>query len=91
MGHEMRKTRPCLVISPNELNRSGRPVIVAPLTTAVRRYTSRVPSDFGGRPGFIALDQLRAVDQSRLGRRLGRLDADTGLECLATLRDMFEA
>jgi mRNA interferase MazF len=88
-GHEMQKTRPCLVISPDEMNRHVRTVIVAPMTTKGRAYPSRVPIVFQRRQGQVVLDQVRTVDQSRLGPLLGRIDEATAEQVLAVLSEMF--
>jgi len=90
-GSEIRKTRPCLVISPDELNRHLRTTIVAPMTTGGRAYPWRVPCRFQRRAGFVALDQIRTVDSGRLTKRLGRLGTETVAEVLQTLREMFAA
>ena len=88
-GSETRKTRPCLVVSPDELNHHVRTVLVAPMTTAGHAYPWRVTCRFQGRSGFVALDQLRAVDAERLVRRLGAFPAPTTAAVLATLHEMF--
>ncbi len=90
VGSEIRKTRPCLVVSPDEMNHSIRTVIVAPLTTKGRPYPTRVPCRFAATEGHVVLDQLRTVDASRLVRRLGELDPETMKVVLDTLREMFE-
>jgi mRNA interferase MazF len=89
LGSEIQKTRPCLVVSPNELNEYLRTVIVAPMTTGGRAYPWRVPCRFQHRSGFVALDQLRTVDAERLIRRLGRLPAPTVMTVLQRLQEMF--
>ena len=89
IGSEIRKTRPCLIVSPDELNRHLRTAIVAPMTTAGRAYPWRVPCRFQRRSGFVAVDQIRTVDTRRLTRRLGRLGADTVTEVLQALGEMF--
>lgn len=89
LGSEIRKTRPCLIVSPDELNRHLRTAIVVPMTTAGRVYPWRVPCRFQRRSGFVAVDQIRTVDIRRLTRRLGRLGADTVTEVLEALREMF--
>jgi mRNA interferase MazF len=89
LGAEIKKTRPCTVISPDESNLSLRTVIVAPLTTAVRRYPSRVDCKFGGKNGQVAIDQIRAVDKARLVKRLGMLDTATSKRIVAVLLEMF--
>ena len=89
IGGEIRKTRPCLVVSPDEMNRHIRTVIVAPMTTKGSQYPTRVPCRFRRRAGQIVLDQIRTVDAARLVRKLGRLDVDTGAKVLAVLGEMF--
>ncbi len=89
-GVEIRKTRPCVVVSPNELNDHLGTFIVAPMTTGGHSYPFRVACRFGNREGYVVLDQLRTVDRSRLVRRLGRLKSSTVGELLATQREMFE-
>jgi mRNA interferase MazF len=88
-GHEIQKTRPCLVISPDEMNRFVRTVIVAPMTTTGRVYPTRIAVTFQGRSGWIALDQMRTVDRRRLVQRLGRLSASAADEVLDALRRLF--
>ena len=91
LGSETKKTRPCLIVSPDELNQHLRTVIVAPMTTGGHAYPWRVACRFQGRAGFVALDQLRTVDSERLVKRLGRLSAATATEVLDTLQEMFAA
>jgi mRNA interferase MazF len=88
-GHEIRKTRPCLVISPDELNQYLRTVIVAPMTTGGQAYPWRVRCRFRDRAGFVAMDQLRTVDSERLSKRLGRIPPGTLSAVLAVLQEMF--
>jgi mRNA interferase MazF len=89
IGSEIQKTRPCLVISPDEMNQYIRTAIVAPMTTAGRSYPTRIPCRFQRKQGQIVLDQIRTVDKGRLVRRLGRIDARTGSRVLARLAEMF--
>jgi len=89
LGSEIQKTRPCLVVSPDEMNHHIRTVIVAPMTTKGQPYPTRVPCRFKGRAGQIVLDQIRTVDKTRLVRRLGRLDPKTGMKVLAVLAELF--
>jgi mRNA interferase MazF len=89
LGSEIQKTRPCLIVSPDEMNRRLRTVIVAPMTTAGRQYPTRVACSFGGKTGQVALDQIRTVDKSRLIHPLGALDAATGRRVLDVLARMF--
>ena len=88
-GSEIRKTRPCLIVSPNELNSHLQTVIVAPMTTGGHAYPWRVACRFHQRSGYVALDQLRTVDTERLVRRLGKVDAKTILDVLRVLQEMF--
>jgi mRNA interferase MazF len=88
-GSEIQKTRPCLVVSPDELNLHLRTVIVAPMTTGGHDYPFRVPCRFEGKAGKVALDQLRTVDRERLVRRLGKLAPATVGKALALLHEMF--
>ena len=89
LGSEIRKTRPGLIVSPDELNQHLRTVIVAPMTTGGRAYPWRVPCRFQRRSGFVALDQLRTVDAERLVRPLGRLTPQTVTTVLRRLQEMF--
>jgi len=88
-GSEIRKMRPCVVISPNELNAHLRTFIVAPLTTGGHPYPFRVRCRFEDKDGHVVLDQLRAVDRDRLMKRLGVLADDTLREVLSVLQAMF--
>lgn len=89
-GSEIRKTRPCLIVSPDELNDHLGTFLVAPLTTGGHSYPFRIACRFKKRDGYVVLDQLRTVDGSRLVRRLGRLKSETLETVLAALREMFE-
>lgn len=88
-GSEIKKTRPALVISPNEMNQTLRTVLVAPMTTTLRNFPSRVKTTFQGQKGDIALDQMRAVDRSRLVKKLGNIHHATAGKTLAVLQEMF--
>jgi mRNA interferase MazF len=89
-GSEIRKSRPCLIVSPDELNHHLRTVIVAPMTTAGHPSPFRVPCRFGGKQGRVVLDQLRTVDRERLRKRLGAIAPATLASVLAILGEMFE-
>lgn len=89
-GSEVRKTRPCLVVSPDELNHHLQTAIVAPMTTGGHAYPFRPSCRFGGKDGRVALDQLRTVDRVRLRKRLGTLTPATLAAVFATLAEMFE-
>lgn len=77
VGHEIKKVRPCVIISPDEMNRHIETVIIAPMTTRSHAYPSRVPVRFKGKDGWIVLDQMRTVDRKRLVKKLGRLQPET--------------
>ena len=91
IGSEIAKSRPCVVITPDEMNQHLNNVIVAPLTHSVKGWPSRVPSGFGAVRGEVALDQLRAVDKHRLIQNLGNVDAKARAAALKTLSEMFAA
>ncbi len=88
-GGEVQKTRPCVVVSPDELNSYLRTFIVAPLTTGGHPYPFRIPCRFGGRAGYVVIDQIRTVDRERLVRRLGKVSPSTLGRILAILQEMF--
>ena len=89
VGHEIRKARPCLVISPDEMNRYIATVIVAPMTTKGREYPTRVPCSFQEKEGQVVLDQIRTVDKARLVQKLGKVGKNTQEEVLSILAEMF--
>lgn len=91
IGSEIRKSRPCVVVSPDAMNKFLATVIVAPLTSTHKNYPSRVDSIFQGIPGQIALDQLRAVDKATLTKKLGLLDKQSIGDIRAVLTTMFSA
>lgn len=88
-GGEIRKARPCVVVSPNELNQHLRTFIIAPLTTGGHQYPFRIACRFGGKVGHVVLDQIRTVDRERLIRRLGGLSSATLHRALSVLQEMF--
>lgn len=89
VGSEIKKTRPCLIISPDEMNRHIRTVIVAPMTTAGKAYPTRVSCEFQGRRGQIVLDQIRTIDKSRLLKKAGTIGPQVQAEVISTLQSMF--
>lgn len=89
LGSEIQKTRPCLVISPNEMNIHLRTTTIAPMTTRTRPYPTRVAVTFQGKRGQVALDQLRAIDRQRLVRKLGSVSTRTAMSVSTTLVEMF--
>lgn len=89
LGSEIRKTRPCLVISPDEMNRHIATVIVAPMTTKGKDYPTRVSCYFKGKKGQVVLDQIRTIDRARLVQKLGVIDQVTQTRVLAILAEVF--
>jgi mRNA interferase MazF len=89
VGREIKKTRPCVVLSPDDLNRSLETVVVAPMTTGGHPYPYRTSCRFQKREGYVVLDQLRAVDTHRLVRKIGRLSSQAIASSLSTLQEMF--
>jgi mRNA interferase MazF len=89
LGGEIKKTRPCLVVSPDEMNAHISTVTVAPMTTQGRPYPTRVVCRFAGKSGYVVLDQLRTVDKTRLIRRLGRISQGVQSQVSAALAEMF--
>ncbi len=89
VGREIRKSRPCVVISPDEMNRHIATVIIAPMTTKGRPYPTRVDCQFQGKAGQIVLDQIRTVDKTRLIKKLGQISPNEQSLVLATLSEMF--
>jgi mRNA interferase MazF len=88
-GRKIRRTRPCLVVSPDELNAHLSTFVVAPMTTGGRPYPFRLPCRFEKKAGFIVLDQLRTVDRVRLVKRVGRISPATLSKVVGVLREMF--
>lgn len=88
-GSEIKKTRPCLVISPDEMNKHIRAVIIAPMTSTIKNYPTRVTTTFQGKKGQIVLDQIRTVDKSRLIKHLGVISSTAEEKVLSTLQEMF--
>jgi len=89
IGSKIQKTRPCLVISPDEMNRNIRTVIIAPLTSAQKEYPTRVSCTFRKKHGQIVLDQVRTVDKARLIQKLGTIDSKAQLDVISVLQSLF--
>jgi mRNA interferase MazF len=89
VGSEVAKTRPCVVVSPDEMNQHIRTVIIAPLTTTPKSYPTRIACTFGGKAGYVMLDQLRTVDKARLVRRLGPMGTTAARKLARVLVEMF--
>ena len=88
-GSEIKKTRPCVVISPDEMNQHIKTLIVAPMTSTIRDYPTHIPVTFQDQEGRIILSQIRTIDQSRIIKKLGVLNDQTASLVLETLREMF--
>jgi len=88
-GKEIQKTRPCLVVSPDELNEHLQTLIVAPMTTGEHSYPFRIGSRFQSRNGYVVADQIRTIDRGRVVRTLGRLSPQTVASVLGVLQEMF--
>ena len=88
-GSEIKKTRPCVVVSPNEMNKYIRTIIIAPMTSKIRNYPTRVPITFEGKEGNVVLDQIRTIDKSRVIKKLGSLDNKTASLVLEALNKIF--
>ena len=89
IGSEIQKTRPCLVISPDEMNRNIRTIIIAPMTSAQKEYPTRVSCTFRKKQGQIVLDQVRTIDKARLIQKLGTIDSKTQLDVISVLQRLF--
>jgi len=88
-GHEIQKTRPCVVISPNEMNNNIGTVIIAPMTTKSHTYPSRIEVIFDGKQGWVVLDQIRTVDKTRLVKKLGKIKSKEIAKIKLAIREML--
>jgi len=88
-GSEIRKTRPCVIISPDEMNKHIRTIIVAPMTSTIKNYPTRVTTTFQGKKGQVVLDQVRTVDKSRLVKKIGSISSSAEEKVLSVLQEMF--
>lgn len=89
IGHEIKKVQPCVVISPDEMNRNIETVIIAPMTSRGHAYPTRVPIRFKGKDGWIVLDQIRTVDKKRLIKKMGRLQPETANDVKSVIQEML--
>jgi mRNA interferase MazF len=89
IGSEIKKTRPCLIISPDEMNHHIRTIIVAPMTTAGKDYPTRIRCTFKKKRGQIILDQIRTIDKTRIIKKLGAIDPKTQMEVISVLQQLF--
>ena len=89
VGHEIQKTRPCLVISPDEMNQSIQTVIIAPLTTKSHKYPTRIPVTVQNKKGWIVLDQIRTIDNIRIIKKIGKINIETIKEVKSVIKEML--
>ena len=89
IGHEIRKSRPCVVISPAEMNANLETILIAPMTTKSHPYPSRIPLSFAGKNGWIVLDQIRSIDRKRVLKHLGKLEHSTIRNIKAIIKEML--
>lgn len=89
IGSEIQKSRPCLVVSPDEMNKYSRTIIIVPMTSTIKDYPTRIPVTFNGKEGSIVLDQIRTIDKTRIIKQLGTLDKKTSNAVLDALGKMF--
>jgi mRNA interferase MazF len=89
VGHEIKKTRPCAVISPDEMNNYIQTIIIAPMTTKSHAYPTRVKLKFAGKTGWVVLDQIRSVDRRRILKKIGKLEGNTIAEIKDTIKEML--
>ncbi len=89
IGVEIQKRRPCLIISPDEMNRNVKTAIIAPMMTKSRNFPTRIACEFAGKTGFVVLDQIRSVDKVRLTKKLGEIDEETQVKVLDKLQEIF--
>ena len=87
IGHEIKKSRPCVIISPDEMNKYTSTLIVAPMTTMSHSYPTRVSVRFGGKDGWVVLDQIRTIDKRRLIKKLGKMDNKTIQQIKSVLKE----
>lgn len=89
IGSEIRKVRPCVVISPDEMNAHIKTIVVAPLTTTSRNYPTRIAVSIGGKKGWIVIDQIRTIDRARLQNKIGTVAAQTALKIKQVIKETF--
>ena len=89
IGHEIKKTRPCVIISPDEMNKHIATIIIAPMTTKSRIYPTRLPLNFQGKKGWIVLDQIRTVDKCRIIKKIGKLSSSKIIDVKNVLEEML--
>lgn len=89
MGSEIKKTRPCVIISPNEINRQLNTIIIAPITSATKTYPTRIFTNSLSIPGWVVLDQIRTIDQRRILKKVGKLSSEEIQKCKAIIEEML--
>ena len=89
IGHEIKKTRPCLIVSPDEMNRNIGTIIIAPMTTKSHKYPTRVSLTFKKKKGWIVLDQIRTIDKKRIIKQIGKINENTIIEVKEIIKEML--
>ena len=89
IGHEIKKTRPCVIISPDEMNQNISTIIIAPMTTKSHAYPTRIPLTFQGKKGWIVLDQIRTIDKRRIIKKLGKISTNKVTEVKNVINEML--
>lgn len=89
IGSEMKKTRPCVIISPNEMNKHLDTIVVAPMTSSSKNYPTRVSVNYDKKNGWIVLDQIRTIDKQRIAKILGKLSEKEIIKVKAVLKETF--
>ena len=89
LGSEIMKTRPCVIISPNEMNKYLHTIVIAPMTSSLNQFPTRVDVEHNGKKGMIAIDQIRAVDKSRILKVLGKLTKTEIINCKEVIKETF--
>ena len=89
IGSEIKKTRPCVVISPDEMNKHLNTIVVAPMTKNLKKYPTRVPANYNGKKGMIVIDQIRTIDKARIIQVFERLTETEILKCKAVIKEAF--
>ncbi len=89
IGHEIKKTRPCIVVSPDEMNRNIQTVIIAPMTTKSHKYPTRIPVTVQNKKGWIVLDQIRTIDNKRIIKKIGKISNETIIQLKSVIKEML--
>jgi len=89
IGHEIKKTRPCIVVSPDEMNRNIQTVIIAPMITKSHKYPTRIPVTLQNKKGWIVLDQIRTIDNKRIIKKIGKISNETIIQLKSVIKEML--